>query len=394
MAPMAADAAIGDLRPAGFHDFHRKRFLNYQLNRLHATGFLDAQEIRSAAAQITTIPEYVAVFDALSLRLADAGRPAAAASASRAAELFTPHTSAAKQVRYRRFIDLFDAAFADGAVTKHDVPYANGLLPTRRISPPNTGARTVLFFAGFDSIVEEFFVIWRHLADAGFDVIAFDGPGQGGARTMHGLVTEHDWEKPVGTICDHFELDDVTVIGLSMGGYWAIRAAAHESRISRAVSWSPVYDWLERVPAPVRPPLRSMLRARRYMNWNIRLRTRFSPTLAHIVSQAVYNAGGSEPFDAVRWLLSMNAEHVSSQLVRQPVLLLGGEHDAFQPAKLLHRQADALTSADVTTRVFTVAEGADQHCQMGNLPLALRVLIEWLGAPHERRCVSDRRDRR
>jgi hypothetical protein len=53
--------------------------------------------------------------------------------------------------------------------------------------------------------------------------------------------------------------------------------------------------------------------------------------------------------------------------------LVGGEHDAVQPPKVLYRRAAGLTSAaSVATRIFAAAEHADQHCQMGNLPLATR----------------------
>jgi hypothetical protein len=65
--------------------------------------------------------------------------------------------------------------------------------------------------------------------------------------------------------------------------------------------------------------------------------------------------------------------------VTQDVALVGGEHDAFQPPKLLARQAAALTNArSVTTRIFTAAEHADQHCQMGNLRLATAWVASWL----------------
>ena len=64
------------------------------------------------------------------------------------------------------------------------------------------------------------------------------------------------------------------------------------------------------------------------------------------------------------------------------MLLLAGEHDAFQPPTLMHAQARALVNAaSVTTRIFTAAEHADQHCQMGNLELATKVVIDWLDAP-------------
>ena len=32
----------------------------------------------------------------------------------------------------------------------------------------------------------------------------------------------------------------------------------------------------------------------------------------------------------------------------------------------------------VTGRIFTTAEGADSHCQLGNLPLSNAVIYDWL----------------
>jgi pimeloyl-ACP methyl ester carboxylesterase len=210
-------------------------------------------------------------------------------------------------------------------------------------------------------------------------VIAFDGPGQGGARTKYGLLFEHDWEFPVGAVLDHFGLTSAAVVGLSMGGYWAIRAAAHEPRISAVAAWPPVYDWLERVPSVVRPAVPPMLARRGFMTWSIRLRTRLSPTLRYVVEHVQYLIGSDDPYEIVPWFLGMNADHVGSGRVEQPVALLVGEHDSFQPPKLARRQAEALVRAEsVTTRVFTKSEQADQHCQMGNLALATGWLSSWL----------------
>ena len=55
------------------------------------------------------------------------------------------------------------------------------------------------------------------------------------------------------------------------------------------------------------------------------------------------------------------------------------ENDAFQPVKLLHKQHHALVNArSVATRIFTKAEHADMHCQMGNLNLAMFEIEAWL----------------
>jgi hypothetical protein len=75
----------------------------------------------------------------------------------------------------------------------------------------------------------------------------------------------------------------------------------------------------------------------------------------------------------------MNADHLGSAQVTQDVLLMCGEHDSFQPPSLTRAQAKALTAArSVTVRMFTRSEDADQHCQIGNIGLACRVLTTWL----------------
>ncbi|CAN5595407.1 hypothetical protein BH18ACT1_BH18ACT1_00220 [soil metagenome] len=181
---------------------------------------------------------------------------------------------------------------------------------------------------------------------------------------------------------DHFQLSSAGLVGISMGGYWGLRAASRDPRIDRVVAWPPVLDWLQRVPALLRRPTRAMLRRREFMRWSIRTRARLVPTLRHVVDQVLYLVDSDDPAAVVDWFLGMNADHLGSQGVTQDVLLLVGEHDRFQPPALARAQFGALTAArSVALRTFTEAEHADQHCQMGNLDLACRVMTSWLEAP-------------
>ena len=368
--------------PVGFERFHRRDFVNYQLNRAHALGFADRHELVDAAAHARSMDDCVTVFEALSSRAAAEARPRHAAGYERIAEFFTPPRSAEKTNRYRRYLKLFDTAFAGAVIVRHEIPYADAALPA--YSLPAAGiptGDTVLLHGGFDSVIEEFFPICQRVAAAGFDVIAFDGPGQGGARTLNGLTFDHDWEKPVGAVLDHFRLDRAALVGISMGGYWALRAAGREPRIHSVVAWPPVYDWLHRVPPVLRSPVRTMVRHRRFMRWSVRTRARLLPTLRVVVNQVMYMLDSDDPADVAEWFLGMNAEHLASGRVNQDVLLMCGEHDAFQPPALTQAQAQALVAArSVTTRMFTRAEQADQHCQMGNLELACELLTTWLQA--------------
>ena len=368
--------------PVGFERFHRRNFVNYQLNRAHALGFADRHELVDAAAHVRSMDDCVTVFEALSNRATAEGRPRQAAGYERIAEFFTPPQTAEKTNRYRLYLKLFDTAFADAVFVRHEVPYADAALPAYALPAVGTPTGdTVLLHGGFDSLIEEFFPICQRIAAAGFDVIAFDGPGQGGARTLNRLTFDHDWEKPVGAVLDHFGLDRATLVGISMGGYWALRAAGREPRIQSVVAWPPVYDWLHRVPPVLRGPVRMMVRHRPFMRWSVRTRAQLFPTLRAVVDQVLYMLDSDDPADVVDWFMGMNAEHLDSGRVNQDVLLMCGEHDAFQPPVLTLAQAKALIGArSVTTRMFTRFEQADQHCQMGNLELACEVLTTWLKA--------------
>jgi hypothetical protein len=66
-------------------------------------------------------------------------------------------------------------------------------------------------------------------------------------------------------------------------------------------------------------------------------------------------------------------------LVTQDVLLMAGAKDHYMPLQMLPDQLMTLTAAhSITARVFTEAESAQNHCQIGNMGLALKVILDWL----------------
>src|ERR671913_1685614 len=60
--------------PVGFERFHRRRFVNYQLNRAYGLGFADRSELQQAARRIRSSRDCVAVFEELSQAAAAEGR--------------------------------------------------------------------------------------------------------------------------------------------------------------------------------------------------------------------------------------------------------------------------------------------------------------------------------
>jgi hypothetical protein len=73
--------------------------------------------------------------------------------------------------------------------------------------------------------------------------------------------------------------------------------------------------------------------------------------------------------------------HDVSLLVTQDVLLMAGTADHYIPFPMLADQQLSLTAArSVTARAFTETEHAQNHCQVGNIGLAISVILSWLDA--------------
>jgi len=368
--------------PVGYYRFSKNNFFNYQLNRWYSLGYTRFEDIKIAGQSIKTIGDNKRIFSNLAEAAIKDNRLKNAAFYYRAAEFLTNPWDEDKLQLYKKFSETFYDAFEEFKIERHKVKYRDSFLSAMRLGPIDSQYKgTVVIHGGFDSFIEEFFCYWRHFAEKGYEVVAFDGPGQGATLNFYKIPHDHDWEKPVKAILDYFNLDDVTLVGISFGGYWCLRAAAFEKRIKRVIVHGPLYDLLEGSMPIVRKFLDIMMKSEKFMNTSIRVRMKFLPVINHVVNHCLHinNKTGAEPIEAVRWLLGMNKEHLHSDLVDQDVLLLAGEKDRFQSVKLYHKQMQALVNArSLTGRIFTEKENAQNHCQMGNLGLALNVMSDWL----------------
>jgi 2,6-dihydroxypseudooxynicotine hydrolase len=115
--------------------------------------------------------------------------------------------------------------------------YGNLRKPSEAAKPP-----IVVMCMGLDSAKEEMDDYENRFLKRGVATLAFDGPGQGEAEYDFALCPEY--EKPVKAVLDFLEArPDVDVAragvwGVSLGGYYAPRAAAFERRIRACVALS------------------------------------------------------------------------------------------------------------------------------------------------------------
>jgi len=367
--------------PVGFHEFHKDESFNFQLNRWYSMGYARFEDMEEAGKKINSFEDWKTEMLKLAEIAASEDRMMNAAYYYRAAELFTTREDPEKEHLYDKFIDHFQKAFQEDAIERFEVPYNDSFLPAMRIQQKDAEKRgTVVLHGGFDSFIEELYFLMRSFSDHDYEVIAFDGPGQGGALKKYGLAFDYEWEKPTKAILDHFDLDDVTLIGMSMGGWLCLRAAAFEPRITRVIAWSVSYDVMQYTNVVGQYFAKLLFRRfRDFTNNAMVKKMKKDLEYSWFVNNLMYITNKEVPIEGFDVLFQLNEENLHSESVKQDVLILTGRKDHMVPFKMHNLQIKALTNArSVTGRVFTKDEQAHNHCQMGNMGLALDVMLKWI----------------
>lgn len=149
----------------------------------------------------------------------------------------------------RAFADA--AALLDAPARAVRIPYEDTTLPgyVFLVDDSGTPRPTVIFHGGYDSTLEESYpAVAVGALRRGYNVIAFDGPGQGSVVREQGLYFRPDWEAVVTPVVDlaltlpEADPERLVLLGMSLGGYLAARAAAFEHRLAACILYDGVWD--------------------------------------------------------------------------------------------------------------------------------------------------------
>jgi 2,6-dihydroxypseudooxynicotine hydrolase len=150
---------------------------------------------------------------------------------------------AQQRAAHDRTVDDFKRGMAslDPPALRVEISYGKHVLVGLLRKPFGVAkAPVVVMVPGLDSVKEELQPTADHFLRRGLATLAVDGPGQGEAE--YDLPIEPAYERPVAAVLDWIEtrtdLDAsrLGLYGISLGGYYALRAAAHEPRLKAVVS--------------------------------------------------------------------------------------------------------------------------------------------------------------
>lgn len=360
--------------------------LNFQINRVLTYGPLscDYDEVVSALALVRRLEEWFPAWLKLAEKAEREKRFLHAAYAYRMAEFFLKETHPRKREMYEKSISHFYRAFDEMSLpyTVHNIPYKGTTLHSVKISAPDSH-QTILVCGGYDSFIEEFIPAVMEIARMGYSIVFFEGDGQG-KTLQNGLPFIHAWEEPTCCVLNYYHLQSCPMIGISWGGYLAMRAAAYEPRVSAVVAYDVADNGYEVVTHLFPPLMQKLIGAGIIKNkavWVNRVAhfaMRKSVLADWMFSQGQYITHTNSPYAFLKEVRKHSLAGISDKIV-QDCLLLAGEKDHYIPRVQFERLKKNLPQAhSVKSRMFTQAEGGEQHCQIGNHQLAVHEIVCWL----------------
>jgi pimeloyl-ACP methyl ester carboxylesterase len=283
-------------------------------------------------------------------------------------------------VCFRKALELLDIP-----ATPVQIPYENTTLPGYFFrSPLAKGKAPVL-------IVQEGRDGWalhcKYIADAailrGYHCLLVDGPGQGEALRLQGLVFRPDWEKVITPIVDYLitqkdvDPDRIGLLGLSMGGALAPRAVAFEKRIKVCVANPGVLSWSDIIYGffgEIDPALATLWQSNPgEFNTRIAEIAAQVPLIDWGIRDMMWKHDAKSPADLmVQFQDYSNREFVSN--ITCKMLVMDGAADDYSQGKDLY---DALTCPK-EYMLFDIDDPGLQHCQVGAQASSSERLFDWL----------------
>lgn len=278
-----------------------------------------------------------------------------------------------------------------------NIPYMDTTLPGYFFSVDESGKPRPLLIVqtGFDGCQEELHPYAMEGIKRGYNVLTFEGAGQGAVIRIQHIPLRPDWENVVTPVINYAvsrpDVDPARIAlwGISLGGYLAPRAAAYEHRIAAVVADGATYDvglnllrGIQQAGGPLAKMTSEEFKAYLLTNpaeFNDIIRTEMKTN----TNSRWLNEHGMFVFDATspalfwaKWMdftLEGSAEKISC-----PVLVSYSVTDSFDPdgvqARMLY---DHLTS-EKKLMSFSEEYEAGYHCQIGAWAQSFAKKFDWL----------------
>ena len=270
------------------------------------------------------------------------------------------------------------------------IPYEETSLPgyLYRIDEKKYASRSrpiLIVHGGFDSTLEELYTSAAPALERGYNCLTFEGPGQGGVIRKQKIPFRYDWEKVISPVVDYAltRLGDVidpkriALMGISMGGYLAARAAAFEHRLAACILYNGVYDGYDALASSLPKSLISAVEDgnAEVVNIVIAILMDFDNNIKFNMKHGMWTVGVETPFELITKSKDYTIKGIA-QNIKCPTLVLDAEKDDSFPGQ--PKKVFEALSCPKRYILFTADDGAEEHCQCGAAALSNQRIFDWL----------------
>lgn len=280
--------------------------------------------------------------------------------------------------------------FQDDTFEVVSLPFGDTSLPAYYLRPAKAGngpCKTLMIISGYDGTLEETYLTYGRAAlERGYQLLLFAGPGQMDTMRFHPqLPFIPDTERVATAALDYLlarpETDPgrVALMGISFGGYFTIRMAVREPRIKALIANSPIVDLHAYMASFVGFDPAQLSDADDFRVADIEHipADEASPQTRQMMRNLILRFGQESFKKTYRRLRDFSVDDRDLATIRCPVLGLVGSGEGAEPiAQFEHFLRQVPHAAGHT---FGVKDGAEGHCQTGNLAYSAAVSLDWLG---------------
>lgn len=264
------------------------------------------------------------------------------------------------------------------------MPYQNTTLPGYFIKPDASDAprKTLLCTGGYDGTCEElFFIIAGGALKRGYNVLTFDGPGQGGALVKQKMSMRADWEKVVTPVVDYLltraDVDPsrIALYGGSFGGYLAPRAAAFEHRLAACIADAALFDPAALSYKMFPPDIASALAKNDvavlepFFN-----KLQENTTQRFILGRGMWVHGATTPWEYFKMFQAYSLADVARN-IQCPMFVDEAENDRRRGGG---KDLYGALRCPKEYVLFRASEGAGEHCEAGGRQVFFQRIFDWL----------------
>ncbi|SRR5579883_284989 len=265
------------------------------------------------------------------------------------------------------------------------IPYEKTTLPGYLLRSAQKNAPLLIVHTGFDGTAEElYFEAGLAAHERGYNVILFEGPGQGSVLREQHLPFRYDWEKVVSPVIDYamtldnIDKNKIALLGISMGGYLAPRAAAFDDRIKACIANPGLYDFGENIYKHLPPELLKLL-AQNPAEFNNQIYAimKKDPMLSWFFNHSLWVFDAKSPADVMQIVKQYSLVKVADK-IKCPVLVIASDEDSFDKNSVQAKKLYDAIKSPKTFLKFTPHEAAQAHCQMGAIAISNEYILNWL----------------